>query len=172
MISKETFDGGFALTLRTTWFTSILPIIFLLRRAGGRPGRMPHLHLSTASPFWKARQPHSVSAHQQTLALHQGGCKDPSQKRVTQTYHHPLPSWLGTRTLYVGTSFIWDPNYCTNIDYHLKRAVQTDGCLRITVMIVTYKKSHFLERYGVNPQSSWTMGTRPSFWKEAIVSAG
>lgn len=96
----------------------------------------------------------------------------PSPKRVTQTYHHLLPSWLGTRTLYIGTSFIWDSNYCTNIDYHLKCAAQMDYCLWIAVIVVICKKSHFLARYGVNPQGSWTMGTRSSFWKEPTVSTG
>lgn len=68
----------------------------------------------------------------------------PSPKRVTQKYYHPLPSWLGTRTLYVGTSFIGDSNYCTNTDYHLKHAAEMDDCLWIAVTVVTYKKSHFL----------------------------
>ena len=111
---------------------------------------------------------HSMPAHQQTLAL----TKRPSPKRVTQTYRHPLPSWKGTRTLYVGTSFIWDSNYCMDIDYHLKCAAQMDDCLWIAVTVVTYKKFHFLVRYSVNPQGSWTMGTRSSFWKEPTVSTG
>lgn len=89
-----------------------------------------------------------------------------SPKRVTQTYHRPLPSWLGTRTLHVGTSFIWDSIYCTNTDYHLKCAAPMNDCLWTAVIVVTYEKSHFLARYSVNPQGSWTLGTRSSFWKE------
>lgn len=39
-------------------------------------------------------------------------------------------------------------------------------CFSVAVTVVTYKKSHFLVRYAVKPQSSWTTDMRSSFRKE------
>lgn len=102
-----------------------------------------------------SEKPSSMPAHQQTLALYKGECRESAQK----VYSNILPfSWLGTRTLYDCTSFIWDSNYCMDIYYHLKHADQIHDYLWTAVTVVTYKKSYFLVRYGVNPQGSWTMG--------------
>lgn len=143
-------------------FTSLLLNVFPSKELVGDQAERPHLHWSMAPPFWKARQ--HTACQQTNKAWH--CAKEDAETQPKKIYHRPLPPWLGTRTLYFGTSFIWDSNYCTNTDYHLKCAAQMDDCLWTAVIVVTYKKSHFPARYSVNPQGSWALDTRSSFWKE------
>lgn len=69
-----------------------------------------------------------MPAHQQTLALHKGGCGDSAEKGLLRHNTHSPPDWE-LELCIVGTSFILDSSYCTNIDYHLKCAAQMDDSL-------------------------------------------